>query len=130
MKTNRKSILALILVIVLALAALLLWQQTRPAAETGEKTIAVAVTHKDGSSLCYDITTENDTLYDALRQEGIADEAADGLITTVDGETADSANEEWWCFTSGGEMLNVGAMEQVIADGESYEITFTVGYDF
>jgi len=50
-------------------------------------------------------------------------------VTTVDGESADSAKQEWWCFSENGEMLSTGVDDTPIADGESYEITLTVGYD-
>ena len=50
-------------------------------------------------------------------------------MTTVDGEFADSAKPEWWCFSKNGEMLSTGVDDAPIADGESYEITLTVGYD-
>ena len=44
--------------------------------------------------------------------EGLVEgeESSYGLfITTVDGETADDSNQEWWCLTKGGEMWNYGA---------------------
>ena len=50
-------------------------------------------------------------------------------MTTVDGESADSAKQEWWCFSKDGEMLSTGIDGTHIADGESYEITLTVAYD-
>ena len=37
-------------------------------------------------------------------------------------------NQEWWCFTKGGEMLMTGVDDTMIADGEQYEATFTVGW--
>ena len=57
------------------------------------------------------------------------DESEYGLfVKTVDGETADDANQEWWCFTKGGEMLMTGVDDTMIADGEQYEATLTVGW--
>ena len=58
------------------------------------------------------------------------DSGATLFVTTVDGYTADSANEEWWCFTKGGEDMMTGVDDTVIADGDKYEITLTVGYDW
>ncbi len=50
------------------------------------------------------------------------------FITTVDGETADDSQQQWWCITKGGEMLMTGAGETPVADGETYELTLTTGY--
>ena len=46
----------------------------------------------------------------------------------MDGETVDDAKQEWWCFTKGGEMMMTGVDDSMIADGEHYEIVFTVGW--
>ena len=67
----------------------------------------------------------------ALEQEGLVqgDESEYGLfVTVVDGETADSEQQQWWCFTKGGEMLMTGVDDTPIADGEQYEITLTIGW--
>ena len=44
------------------------------------------------------------------------------------GVTADDANQEWWCFTKGGEMLETGVDSTPIADSDTFEITLTQGY--
>lgn len=101
-------------------------------AKTGEtKTITVQVVHKDGTAKDFTITTETETLRAALEQENLVegDESEYGLyIKTVDGETVDEANQEWWCLTQGGEMTSTGADGIKIADGDTYELTLTVGY--
>ena len=51
-------------------------------------------------------------------------------IKTVDGITANEENQEWWCITKGGETLFTGADTTPIADGDHFELTLTVGYDF
>ena len=96
-----------------------------------EKNITLTVVHGDGSEKEFPIVTEASTLGDALTQEGIiqGEESAYGLfITTVDGETADEGQEQWWCLTKGGEMWNYGADSTEISDGDAYELTLTVGY--
>ena len=37
--------------------------------------------------------------------------------------------QEWWKLTKGGEMVNSSADSTPIADGDHFELTFTVGYD-
>lgn len=103
--------------------------------ETGKtgaaKTVTVQVVHGDGSTKDFEITTEGETLRAALEQESLVegDESQYGLyIKTVDGETADEGNQEWWCVTKGGEMTSTGVDGIEIADGDTYELTLTVGY--
>ena len=74
-------------------------------------------------------TAEN--LREALEQEKLAEgeESSFGLfVKTVDGETVDDGNQEWWCLTKGGEMWNYGVDDTKIADGDAFEFTFTEGY--
>lgn len=100
-------------------------------AEADEVTITVSVTHADGSEKEFVITTEALNLRGALEQENLVqgDESEYGLfVTTVDGEGTDSDKQEWWCFTKGGEMMMTGVDDTLIADGDHYEIVFTVGW--
>lgn len=131
-KKNKKLIIAVAVLLVLAVGALLIWQFNRPAPQEGGKSLVFEVIHRDESRKAFDIQTDAETLRGAL-------ESVDGLIAgseseyglfveTVDGETADSAAQEWWCFTKGGEMLMTGVDDTVIADGEHYEATLTVGW--
>ncbi len=130
---NKKSLLVLAGVIALAIVALLCWKMFAPQGTAGGKTITVEVVHGDASTKEFVIETDSENLRGALEQEEglIAGEESDyGLfVMTVDGETVNSENQEWWCFTKGGEQLMTGVEDTMIADGEHYEITFTVGYE-
>ena len=100
-------------------------------ADADEVTITVSVTHADGSEKEFVITTAALNLREALEQENLVqgDESEYGLfVTTVDGEGTDSDKQEWWCFTKGGEMMMTGVDDTLIADGDHYEIVFTVGW--
>ena len=50
------------------------------------------------------------------------------FVTKVDGMEANSANEEWWCLTKGGEAVMTGVDSTPVADGDKFEFTLTVGY--
>lgn len=132
--SKKKSVVAGLVLAVMVLAALFAWKSFAPQAVEGDKTITVEVVHGDGSEKSFTISTDSENLRGALEQEEglvIGDESEYGLfVTTVDGETADSANEEWWCFSKNGEALMTGVEDTMIADGEQYEITLTVGYGF
>ena len=130
---EKKQILPL--VALLAAAALLfgLWFTSRPAPVDGEKAITVEVVHGDASVRTFSFRTDAEYLADALVEQEIVEDHQGpyGLyILTADGETINEANQEWWCLTKGGESLTTGASDTVLADGDQYELTFTVGYDF
>lgn len=132
MKKTSKIIIALVVLAALIVGALALYNAYMPDGVSGEKHIAVEIIHGDGSTNDIAIITDSENLRGALEQEeGLiaGDDSEFGLfVTTVDGETADSAQEQWWCFTKGGEMLMTGVDDTMIQDGEQYEITFTVGW--
>ena len=87
--------------------------------------------HGDGSSKDFPLATDAENLRGALEERQLiaGDESEYGLfVKTVDGETADDAVQQWWCFTKDGEMLMTGVDDTMIADGEHYEITLTTGW--
>lgn len=127
---NKKllGLCALILAVVVLVGVFFL---TRPDTNAGGKNITVTVIHKDESEKVFELSTDQEYLGPALVEgKVVEDNQSDyGLyILTADGETVDEANQEWWCLTQNGESLPAGADDQPIADGESYEIVFTVGW--
>lgn len=133
-KNNRKAIIAVAILLVLVIGAIIAFYALKPKpAEVPDGTITIVaeVTHKDGSSKEFTIHTDAANLRGALEQENLiqGDESEYGLyVKTVDGETADDAAQEWWCFTRGGEMLMTGVDDTEISDGDHYEIVLTVGW--
>ena len=126
------AIFGVVALVVVAAVLLGVYFATRPEAQAGAKALTITVVHGDGSEKVFDVHTDAENLEDALLENEIVEDNQTewGLyILTADGETADESEEEWWCITKGGEMLMTGATETVIADGESYELTLTVGYD-
>ena len=131
MSKTTKKLIAVIALLVLIAAAVLVYLRFAPAASAGDKAIAVAVIHGDGTQKDFSISTDAENLRAALEQEGLVqgEESQYGLfIQTVDGETADDAQQQWWCITQGGEQLTTGADDTVIADGDRYELTLTTGW--
>lgn len=128
---NKKAVAAIVVLVVLVAVAAVCWFAFGPKAVAGGKTITVDVTHKDGTMKTFEITTDAEFLRGALEQENLVqgDETEYGLyILTVDGETADEANQEWWGYTKSGEQVNYGVDSCPIADGEHYEFTLNVGW--
>ena len=129
---KKKQLIAVIIFAALLLAAFLVWQFARPAPVSGSKQITLEVVHADGSSKSFDIATDAENLRGALEQvDGLiaGEESAYGMMVyTVDGETADwDRDQSWWCLTKDGEWMDTGVDDTVIADGEHYEFTYTVG---
>jgi len=130
-KPMNKKLLAGVLALVLVVAALIgVYFATRPATSAADKTITATVV-ANGEEEAFTIHTDEEYLRGALESIDLiaGEESEYGLfVTTVNGITADDVNQEWWCFTKGGESLNTGVDSTPIADGDAFEITLTVGY--
>ena len=128
---KRNIIIAVSVLLVLIIAAGLIYQTHRPEAVTGNKTIVVQVVHKDGSEKSFSIRTDAENLRGAMEQENLisGSESTFGLmVETVDGETADMDAQEWWGISKDGEMTPTGVDDTMIADGEHYEFTLNIGW--
>lgn len=128
---NKKTLIALLVLVLFIGAAVACWAAFRPEAVEGSKTVTVTVTHGSGETNEFVIHTDEEYLGAALTSEGLLS-GTDGpyglYVMTVDGETVDEANQEWWGYTKSGEQVNYGVDTCPIADGDHYEFTFHVGW--
>ena len=127
---NKKTLIALIVLVVLVIGAFAVWKVNAPQGQTGDKTILVSVV-VDTETSDFVIETDAEFLRGALEQAGLVEgtESEYGLyVTTVNGVTADESQQQWWCFTRDGGTLETGVDSTPIADGEHYEITLTTGW--
>ena len=132
MEKNKKKILLLSCIFV-AVAAILVgaFFILNPGAEEGVKEFTLEVVLADGTSTSHEIETDEEYLGAALLEEGlIAGSTSEyGLfVTTVNGITANDANQEWWCLTIGGEASMYGVDQVPVTDDGHYEFTLTVGW--
>lgn len=128
---NKKAIIGVVCVVILAAVLFFVWRATAPKGTAGSKNITVQVIHKDASAKDFKLSTDEEFLGRALVEGGVVEDnqSTYGLyILTADGETVDESNQEWWQITKNGESLMTGADETPIADGEQYELTLTVGW--
>ena len=128
---NKKIILAAVALVLVAALMGGAWLALRPGTQAGDKDLTIKVIHGDKSEKVFKVSTDEEYLGKMLVAENIVvdNQSAYGLyILTADGETANEANQEWWCVTKGGESLMTGADETPVADGDAFELTFTVGY--
>lgn len=97
----------------------------------GAKAYTLTVVDAEGKETVHELSTDEEMLGAALLSAGLIEgsESEYGLfVTKVDGIEADSANEEWWCLTKGGETVMTGVDSTPVADGDKFEFTLTVGY--
>ena len=118
-------------ILALATALVMVFAFSACGAKSAWNAVTVTVTHGDGSTKDFAFKTEREMLGDALLDEKLVEgeEGPYGLfVQTVDGETADEENQEWWCLTKGGEQLETGVDSTPVEDGATYELTLTVGW--
>lgn len=97
----------------------------------GETRFTLKVIHGDGTEFTTEVTTKKDTVGEALLEAGHidGDQESYGLyVTTVDGETADASQEEWWCMTKDGGRVNTGVDSTPVEADVTYEFTLTKGF--
>lgn len=128
---NKKTLIAVLVLVLLVVVAVICYATFGPKSVEGSKTITVDVTHADGTTNTFTISTDAEFLRGALEQENLISgtESDYGLyVLTVDGETVDESNQEWWGYTQSGEMVNYGVDTCPIVDGDHFEFTFNVGW--
>lgn len=134
-KKNKKiwiALAAFAVVIALFAGAYMMF---RPQAQEGSKSVTLTVVNKDGEKKEYQIKTDAEYLQEAMddaKEEGLTYSGEDSeyglMVDTVNGEKA--VFEEggaYWGFSVNGEYCNYGISEQPVADGDAFEIAYTVG---
>lgn len=130
--SNKKLMLFGVIGFVLLLVILLLlYNKNKETTVIGSKKIVAEVILLDGTSTSHEIQTDEEYLRGALTEINliIGTESEYGLyVQTVNGVTADEANQEWWAFSKNGEALMTGVDDTPISDGDHFEIILTAGY--
>lgn len=97
----------------------------------GKYTLSISVTDDKGKTEVFEIKTSKENLADALLEAKLVegDMETYGLyIKYVNGIRADySLDGAYWAVTKSGKMLMTGASDTPIADGDSFELTYTKG---
>lgn len=131
---NKKltNILSIVLALVLVTLGILLVIKGKSNSKTTSNVKNITVTViTENEKKEFKISTERDFLGAALTDEKLI-EGTQGeygiYVKTVNGVTVDESNQEWWCFTKGGESLSTGVDTTPITDGDSFEATLTVGW--
>lgn len=127
-----KSLIATVIFLAVAIVMILVYKNSNSMSPTeGNKDITIQVIIPDEETKTYELSTDAENLRQALEEEKIivGEEGSYGFfITAVNGRTADSDKQEWWCITKSGEDVFTGVDQTLIQDGEEYELTLMIGY--
>jgi len=127
---NKIVSISVIFALIAAMALSFAGCAQEPTSDAETVTITVEIVDKDGISTEYNITTDTGTLWGALQQEKLAegDEGPYGvMIHTVGGVRADfTLDGAYWALYKDGEYLMSGAESTPIAEGEHYELVYTL----
>lgn len=131
MTKNKKLALLCGAVLLIIAAAMGLLYANSYKTTKGDKTIQVQVVIEGQETRDFTIPTDAEYLLGALQQMNLVEgeqQPTGFYITTVNGVTADTQKQQWWCITKGGEMVMVGVGELPIADGDAFELTLMTGW--
>lgn len=134
MSKNKKTLLAVIVFVVVVALLGGIYYFTKPATSEGEKQVNILVVSKNGDETSYEVQTDAEYLLGAMEDAeelGLTFEGDDGdyglMVTTVNGETAIYAEDgAYWSFYVNGEYCEYGVSEQPVADGDEFEIQYTL----
>ena len=132
MSKKAKTILAAVVLALVAVGMFFAYEQFKPKPQEGAKSIEVVVVHKDGTERSFPVNTDAEYLAEVLVSEGIVEDNQTeyGLyILVADGEYADyNADGGWWAVYEGDTQSNFGASELPIEDGGLYKVVYTIGW--
>lgn len=137
--TNRALSLLLIVLMIFSLTACIsitpdvspnIWDNATYTEDTtlgnGKTTVEVEFVIED-QSITITLKTDKETLGEALYEHSLINDPS--FFDTANGIKADwNENQSWWKVCKGGQMTMVGIDELILADGEHYEIIYTIGY--
>lgn len=132
MSKKAKTILAAVVLALVAVGMFFAYEQFKPKPQEGAKSIEVVVVHKDGTEKSFPVNTDAEYLAEVLVSEGIVEDNQTeyGLyILVADGEYADyEADGGWWSVYEGDTQSAFGASELPIQDGGLYKVVYTIGW--
>ncbi|MGF7143356.1 hypothetical protein HNQ56_001779 [Anaerotaenia torta] len=129
--TIKRVIISCLAMVLVILAMVLIYNRFKPEPQKGAKEIAIEVIIPEEEAQKFTLHTDAEYLRQALEEKDLiqgSDSEYGLFITEVNGRSADSAKQEWWCITKDGASVEYGVDSIAIADGDKYEITLTVGY--
>lgn len=132
MKQNRKTAaLAIAVLVLVLLAAGLLYWMYGPKTAAGQKEVTIQVLNDKEKETEYEVKTDaqylKEAMDDAKGLEYSGEESDYGLmVDTVNGLRADYEQDgAYWSFSINGEYCNYGIDQQPVQDGDQITIAYT-----
>ena len=131
-KSNKKIIVGVIALIAAIAIFFGLYMNFKPQAQAGSKHITIEVIDDEAVSTMYEVATDAEYLSEAFNDaeglEVLGNESEYGLtIITVNGLDADfNVDSAYWSIMVNGEYGQYGADSQVVADGDAFQLVYTV----
>lgn len=127
---NKKTILAIVALILVVGIMLGVYLATRPQTSEGSKTFTVTVVHGDKTSKEFTYKTDEAFLGPVLVAEGliVMDDEQTSMFNTVDGETAIyETDKAYWALYVGDDYAMTGINDTPVEDGSVFRLEYTVG---
>ncbi|MBL1225930.1 DUF4430 domain-containing protein [Enterococcus sp. BWR-S5] len=86
--------------------------------------VTVSLMKDDAEVTKKEITTAEDTTLMEAMKENFELEEDNGMITSIDGIEQDEAENRYWVYTINGEMINTGAKDTTLKQGDQVEFTY------
>ena len=126
---NKKTVLALIALVAVAVLLLGVYFVTRPATQAGVKKFTITVVHADGTSKDFSFKSNKEYVGEVALEEGLisGEQGQYGMyIMEVDGERAVyETDNAYWSFYEGEDYAQQGIDLTPIVDGATYKLVYT-----
>ncbi|WP_321387816.1 DUF4430 domain-containing protein [uncultured Enterococcus sp.] len=86
--------------------------------------VTVSLMKDDAEVAKKEFTTAKDTTLMEAMKENFELEEDNGMITSIDGIEQDEAEKRYWVYTINGEMINTGAKDTALKQGDQVEFTY------
>ena len=130
---NKKALIGIIAVIAVIAVFAAAYIGFSPKATQGSKNITIEVINSAEESTVYEVATDAEYLVEAFKDadglEVVTEEGQYGVfILSVNGEEAVwETNNAYWSIMVNGEYGQYGASEQVVTDGDAFQLVYTKG---
>lgn len=130
---NKKGLIGIIAAVVAVAVLAFAYTSFAPKASEGAKNITIEVITEAQESTVYEVNTDAEFLAEAFDDaEGLVIDSEMGeygmVINGVNGEEAVwDVNGAYWAINVNGEYGMYGASEQVVNDGDAFQLVFTKG---
>lgn len=129
---KKKHIISIIVAVAVVAAMIFAYSAFSEKTTEGSKSITIEVINSEEVSTVYEVSTDAEYLIGAMEEaEGLTFNGSEGdfgfTVSEINGEVADfNVDSSYWAFYVNGEYCNYGVSEQPVADGDAFQIIYSV----